>query len=474
MSVLSSVVDRVSANPLLGFVPHGGQECFLGGLPGLGGGLVGSRFYLGGNRSGKSTVGVVDDLVQCLPVEFVPSWLVGFKRRGVSRVRCVAPSLKDQVLGVLVPKFREWCPAAALVGGSFDSAFDRQRYVLRFVNGSEVQFMSYDMDLGKFGGVDLDQVHFDEEPPEDIRTECFKRLWDRGGHEVFTMTPQWSLSWVLDFLEERSGSGSVCLVRSSTLDNPHISREAVLADMEGMSDLEVRVRVFGEFAHLEGLVFGEFDRGVHVVSAPGVGGDVVVGIDPGARWAAAVFVCFDSENRATVFDEVFLEGSVERSVTVPDLAAAIRGRCDFWGVDPFFVIDPSARNRNLVDGRSVLDALVREGVPVAGANNRLSASVLEVKRRLGSGGLVISDRCERLLWELGRYRNDPAAGPGEVRPLRKDNHAVDGLRYAVMARPSVLPSVARSVRRGVPVAGEDVSWGPPRRVRGVSSVGEFL
>ena len=116
MSVLSSVVDRVSANPLLGFVPHGGQECFLGGLPGLGGGLVGSRFYLGGNRSGKSTVGVVDDLVQCLPVEFVPSWLVGFKRRGVSRVRCVAPSLKDQVLGVLVPKFREWCPAAALVG----------------------------------------------------------------------------------------------------------------------------------------------------------------------------------------------------------------------------------------------------------------------------------------------------------------------------------------------------------------------
>ena len=76
--------------------------------------------------------------------------------------------------------------------------------------------------------------------------------------------------------------------------------------------------------------------------------------------------------------------------------------------------------------------------------------------------------------EIGRYRNDPAAGPGEVRPLRKDNHAVDGLRYAVMARPSVLPSVARSVRRGVPVAGEDVSWGPPRRVRGVSSVGEFL
>ena len=69
------------------------------------------------------------------------------------------------------------------------------------------------------------------------------------------------------------------------------------------------VRVFGEFAHLEGLVFGEFDRGVHVVSAPGVGGDVVVVIDPGARWAAAVFVCFDSVNRATVFDEVFLEES---------------------------------------------------------------------------------------------------------------------------------------------------------------------
>ena len=37
---------------------------------------------------------------------------------------------------------------------------------------------------------------------------------------------------------------------------------------------------------------------------------VVWPVDPGARWAAAVFVCFDSENRATVFDEVFLEGCV--------------------------------------------------------------------------------------------------------------------------------------------------------------------
>ena len=57
---------------------------------------------------------------------------------------------------------------------------------------------------------------------------------------------------------------------------------------------------------------------------------------------------------------------------------------------------------------------------------------------------------------------------GNKRAQDPNNHAVDGLRYAVMARPTVLPSVARSVRRGVPVAGEDVSWGPPRRVRGVS------
>lgn len=441
MSVLSSVVDRVSANPLLGFVPHGGQECFLGGLLGFSG--VGSRFYLGGNRSGKTTVGVVDDLVQCLPSGFVPSWLLPFKRREVSRVRYVAPSLKDHVLGVALPKFREWCPVGALLGGSFDSAFDRQRYVLRFVGGSEVQFMSFDMDLNKFGGADLDQVHFDEEPPLHIRDECRVRLWDRGGHEVFTMTPQYGLSWVLDVVE--GGGVGVSFVRSSTLDNPHVSHDAVRADMLLMSEAERRVRVFGEFASLSGLVFPGFDVGRNVVgrvlrgSGEGLSvGDfdeVVVGLDPGLSRFAVVFCGFDFEGRCCVFDELYLE-----DLDVPGVAERVRECLGSWGlgVDGVrFVVDPSARNRGIVNRESVLDALLREGLVCELGENDLTAGVLEMRRRLECGALVVSEGCESWLMERSRYQVDAGSevdGAG-FKVVRRWNHLMDATRYVVMTRP---------------------------------------
>ena len=57
--------------------------------------VLGFGFFGGAVGVGVGLFGEVDDLVQCLPVEFVPSWLVGFKRRGVSRVTLALPNDKS-------------------------------------------------------------------------------------------------------------------------------------------------------------------------------------------------------------------------------------------------------------------------------------------------------------------------------------------------------------------------------------------
>lgn len=422
------LVDRVEGNPLWGFVPYERQVEFLGS-----GDRV--RAFFGGNRAGKTTVGVVGDLVDCLPVEFVPPHLVGFRRfEGPVFGRVVCPDLSATLEGVVLPKFREWCPAGALVGGSFDRAFDRQRRVLRFVNGSWVQFMTYEMDLDKFGGAALHWVHFDEEPPEDVDRECRVRLIDFGGDVRYTMTPQQGLTWMFDGVWGRRFEDGVTCVTASTLENPHVDGVEVERALAGLSVEEREARLGGRFVHLKGLVFGEFDEGRHVVGVPGrehVGGlQVVVGIDPGIRWSGVVWVGFDSDNGALVFDELLLEGAT------PDVVAdAIRERNELWGVDPdFYVIDPSARNRSLVNAEAVEGAFARAGIFTVHGQNDVEAGVFEIKRRLQQGALQVSSGCERVLWERARYRLDDRVD-GRFAVVKENDHCLDALRYVLMSRP---------------------------------------
>ena len=141
---LALVERALRANPLLGFSPHGKQAVFMGPPHPR------ARLFLGGNRSGKTTSGMGYGLVQCLPDDLVPGHLQVFKRWGHNEPcfgRVVTPDLTNTLEGVVLQKVRDWCPPAALRGGSADRAFDRVQRVLRFKNGSWIQFMSNDQDL---------------------------------------------------------------------------------------------------------------------------------------------------------------------------------------------------------------------------------------------------------------------------------------------------------------------------------------
>src|SRR4051812_16129260 len=65
--------EAIAANPLETFWPHRKQKLFLGSTDRI-------KAFLGGNRSGKTTAGILDDLIQAVDEKRVPEHLKAFKK----------------------------------------------------------------------------------------------------------------------------------------------------------------------------------------------------------------------------------------------------------------------------------------------------------------------------------------------------------------------------------------------------------
>jgi hypothetical protein len=333
-----------------------------------------------------------------------------------------------------------------LRGDSFDKALSKQpNYMLHFKNGSFIVFNTGDQDRNAHAGVDLHRVHCDEEPLGEkgygIYQENRNRLIDHApmSQMMFTMTPQYGLSWTYDEIWDRRDDPDVFVVTASMLDNPFLPREEVERRVGELSDEEVRMLVHGEYAAFHGRVLEISDR--HVVDPPDRerirGFDCVyVGIDPGWRKGGVLWVAFDKDNRALVFDELYTE-RLEPEQIVP----LIRERNRFWGVDPLYVIDPAGNAMG-----DVKDIYARLGLyAVRGKNDRL-AGALQMKARVHAvpAGLTISSDCHNFLRECDRWVVASDEVASELKPKVKGaggsfatmgpDHLCDPLRYICMER----------------------------------------
>jgi len=435
-------------NPLLGYEPHGKQVTFHSAPHPR------TRAFFGGNRSGKTTAVMVDTLIQCLGDEWVPEHLRPFRRwEPPVKVRVVTPDLTSTLDGVVHEKIREWCPSEALKGGSFDRAFDKVQRVLRFKNGSWIQFNSSEQDREKLGGVALHRVVYDEEPRQEVRNECFTRLIDYDGEELFALTPFSGMAWLYDEIYEPWEAGEldpdeVRVVVVDMDDNPHLSSAGKEAALSKYSGPEREARKSGRFVSFSGLIYPQFSSELVVPAwervPPGV--EVFRAIDPGYRHMCGVVYCaLDEDDVLTVFDEIALRGA-----TVKEVCREIERRDARWGevkddgtrmpLRPnWTVIDPAARNRNNQTGRSDQQEFVDNGVPTVPGQNAVGAGINRVKERLDARRLAVTANCHELIREFKRYRwvKDEGRAEHEAKeaPVKKDDHLLDALRYAVMQRP---------------------------------------
>lgn len=400
--------------------------------------------FVGGNRSGKTTSGAAEAVWYMQgqhPYKRLPWEPPTFGR-------VVTVDIIQGLNKIILPMLSNLIPKSYLVNGSWEDSYDKELRTLSFANGSYCEILTYEQDLEKFAGTSRHWIWYDEEPPKDIFTECSLRLLDTAGHWWITMTPVEGMTWTYDDVYAQFGLDPYLLVVEVDMDdNPYLTEEGKKLALSGLSQEDLDARQHGRYVSVGGLVYPEFDPQIHVIdpiSTP-PGWMRFDGMDHGIRNPTAwLFACVDRDGRIIILDEHYQAGRI-----VAYHAKVVKEMDEIYGEPSYRVGDPSIRNTDPITGTSVQLEYIYNGIPVICGNNDISAGLTRIKSKLlgtdlalGKPELFITRNCERLIWELRKYRWGKWAHKKmnydrnfKEEPVKKDDHACDALRYLIASRP---------------------------------------
>ncbi|AJC60152.1 terminase [Streptomyces sp. 769] len=187
-----------------------------------------------------------------------------------------------------------------------------------------------------------------------------------------------------------------------------------------------RRMIDGAWCVAEGAVYDMWDEQQHVVDSLPAMRRLWLGIDYGTTNAtSAVLLGLGDDDRLYAVAEWRHDSrQTRRQMTDAQYSAAIRRWLAEQQVEPEWTfVDPSAA--------SFSTQLWTDGHPgIARARNEVLDGIRSVSTALDSGLLRVHSSCSGLLAELPGYSWDPAASDrGEDRPLKRDDHSCDALRY---------------------------------------------
>lgn len=401
-----------------------------------------NRWVFGGNRTGKTECGAVETV-------YLARGIHPYKENK-KNIECWVVSLSTQVqrdvaqrkiLNYINP---EWITEIGMLSGRKDFAesgvIDYIKIKNVFGGESRIGFKSCDQGRDKFQGTSLDFVWFDEEPPYDIYVECKMRVLDKGGEVFGTMTPLKGLTWVYDIIYLNANNDSeIWYEQISWEDNPYLDKKEIEALEKTLSHDELESRKYGKFVGNGGLVYSEFDERINVIEPFNVPFDWQdnISIDPGLKNPlSAHWYCVDYDGNIYVVAEHFEEGkSVEyHAEKIKEISKRLGWKQTLKGMYGA-LIDSAASQKTLSALKSVSELFYDNGILVnTNVNKDLFSGINRVKSYFrnakGESKLFIFKNCINLIREIKSYfwgNNDA--------PIKRDDHALDELRYYIMSRP---------------------------------------
>ncbi len=452
-----------------------------------------TRIFRSGNQVGKTTSGAVDVLLACL------GWHPWFKFRPPIRAWCSGLDWDFGIGQVIWPAMKALIPWEQVRSITYMRKSAPQLPLqIVFGNGSEITFKSADSGRRKYQGAPLHYVWIDEEHPPDVVEEARTRLIKNRGYLSCTLTPVMRMRWVQD-MEREPGTA---LFRASMIEAAQaglLDLEAVQAFEAALPERQRRVRVHGDFVALEGMVYPQLSRDKHVGAVRGseliVNGKTVAPWPLPEAWPRWASVDWGMSNPTAVViaAECPFQGRliVERCYYSPGIRASEWARL----LKPRL---PRLRVPLIADHDAQARAECEAGgLPTSTAHKDIDAGLEAVERALvktcddGEAGIVFVEdgqtdrflgRCDasKLIWELEGYHYPKAKDgrPDPVdRPVKKDDHACDALRYLVVSwerslggapMPPKAPEKEASVGRSdlLRLPGEDPDEDPWWRRRG--------
>ena len=407
-----------------------------------------TRMFRSGNRTGKTAIGGVD----------VALHLTGFhpwtKFKGPQHWWASGLDWEFGVGGVLWPAIKPLIPKSMIrsIAWHRKTPPEIPKSII-LTNGSQLDFKSADSGPKKYQGAELHGLWVDEEHPWDVVEEGRTRLLKKQGYLNVTLTPVQRMRWTQD-LEREEGT---LLIRASMIDAARaglLDLAAVERFAAALPERQRRVRVNGELIALEGRVYPDLERTTHEATV--LGPDLFCNgtricpwpIPPSwRRWAALDFG-FANPTAVPIAAEdphtkrlIVYRCYYARGIRYSEWARLLKARLPRLHVP--LICDHDANGR---------EELRTEGISTMAAKKDIEPGLEAVERMLkkkvkGAPALVfvvnehdndaVLGRCDadKVLWEGENYHypktKEGRPDPTE-RPVKKDDHALDALRYLCM------------------------------------------
>ena len=276
--------------------------------------------YLGANRSGKTT-GLVSEFVMHSTGQY-PSWYP--KEKQLSHpVKLLFIALSFEALKKYIePKFGMLMPKDKVVSSHRSSDGHITQYKIKHSSGgvSQIDLASQEQDPMTFEGSDYDFAGSDEPLKRYIFVAVSRGLVDRGGRFLFAMTPliqPWMKDELCDKADGKFCEVIHCVINDNLEDingNPILNTEYIKRFENILNEDEKEMRLYGRWFHMSGIVYKEFDQGVHVIDDVKVDRiyPVYFVLDPHDRnphWGIWAYV--DKTDDIIVCDELIQHGTPE-------------------------------------------------------------------------------------------------------------------------------------------------------------------
>jgi phage terminase large subunit len=393
------------------------------------------RLLVGGNRSGKSESGFVEDIwcaMGCHPYIKMPVPNVGW---------IVSLSFKKQV-EVTEQKLKKWLPKGIVKN------WDNKVGCISLTNGSQIWLKSCEQDLETFGGVSIHWAHCDEEPPgikgKKIYDELLMRTAEYRGKLWFTLTPVGGMSWTYEELIEKAPyDKDIYYIEVDSRENPYVPLDELESIARKLSQDELEMRLKGKYIQFAGLVYKEFNKDVHVIPPFKIPSHYPKfrAIDHGINrdhptvclWAAV-----GPNGELYVYDEYYQSDKTIRE-NCESIRAITAGDRIIWTV-----IDPATEARDPQTGKTNRNEYRDNGIPTRAERTDKNAGINKVQQMLlndtvtGRPQLYVFNTCYNIIREFSRYRWHQYRGASDIRSndvVKIDDDGLDALRYLIMSKP---------------------------------------
>ncbi len=430
------------------------------------------RMYRAGNRGGKSTCGVVEDI----------SWALGFRpfydEGDPARYEGI-PKKPNKILilgsdwdkireiftntaeGPLQGKIWKFLPTDAFIGVRKNQSGHIEEIRVKSMWGGDSlivfdtvkSFMSNPQ--GQESG-QVDAIHVDEPCPKLMWVANARGLVDTHGKAWFTLTPIGSEIWIDDmfypeatarsdrpdgFVHQTTVDGVLLefwSITGSIYDNPFNTKESIAGFLNDLTEEEKEARIEGRPQLYAGIIFKEFKDDEHIYrdlpkgwkdyNCPPRNYCIRIAIDTHpARPHATLFAATGPSGHTFFWEELFEKGQIH------EYAARIWTLLD-GRVPHRSWLELQAYTENPVaEGRTIAEEFYDAGFNVEKASRDLQFGIMKTKSELqkrdnfGKPWLLFSPKLRTFHREIQRYVWDD-----DGKPVDKNDHMMENFRRLVM------------------------------------------